>query len=187
MPAYQSPLPRLWLLSDARNDGVLELVLRSLGQPAGLVFRHYHLPDAQRIARYRQLRRIARQLGHLVILSGDMRTARRWQADGVYGPPTKLARPASALLKIATAHSMAEIGQAGRIGADAIMLSPVFPTRSHPGGATLGPLRFLTMARTAPMPVIALGGMNPRNAKRLVWPRWAAIDGLSGTRSHTDS
>jgi hypothetical protein len=29
------------------------------------------------------------------------------------------------------------------------------------------------------VPVIALGGMNVRNAKRLKCSRWAAIDGLS--------
>jgi thiamine-phosphate pyrophosphorylase len=29
------------------------------------------------------------------------------------------------------------------------------------------------------MPVIALGGMNGTTARRLDWPRWAAIDGLS--------
>jgi thiamine-phosphate pyrophosphorylase len=30
------------------------------------------------------------------------------------------------------------------------------------------------------MPVIALGGMTSPTARRLDWPRWAAIDGLSG-------
>jgi thiamine-phosphate pyrophosphorylase len=63
--------------------------------------------------------------------------------------------------------------------ADAVLLSPVFPTRSHPGAAALGPARFRLMARHAQMPVVALGGMTVRTARRLDWPRWAAIDGLS--------
>jgi thiamine-phosphate pyrophosphorylase len=29
------------------------------------------------------------------------------------------------------------------------------------------------------MPVIALGGMTRKTVRRLEWPRWAAIDGLS--------
>ena len=62
---------------------------------------------------------------------------------------------------------------------DAVLLSPVFRTRSHPEAATLGPLRFRLLAQRARMPVIALGGMNADTAQRLDWPRWAAIDGLS--------
>jgi thiamine-phosphate pyrophosphorylase len=74
---------------------------------------------------------------------------------------------------------MAELGLAARLGADAALLSPVFATRSHPGGATLGPVRFRLLARQAALPVIALGGMDARRARALRWRRWAAIDGLS--------
>jgi thiamine-phosphate pyrophosphorylase len=172
-------LPDLWLLSDVRNDRTLAAALAALGEPAALVFRHYHLPPAERRARFRQLSRIARAAGHLVILSGSAAEAARWGADGCYGAPVRLARPHRGLLRIATAHDLRELGAAGRIGADAVMLSPVFATRSHPGGNTLGPLRFRLLARHAPVPVIALGGMTPATARRLQWPRWAAIDGLA--------
>ena len=83
------------------------------------------------------------------------------------------------MLRLATAHSLREIGDANRLGADAVLLSPVFPTRSHPGARTLGPLRFRLLAAHAAMPVIALGGMDQALAGRLDWRRWAAIDGLS--------
>jgi thiamine-phosphate pyrophosphorylase len=76
-------------------------------------------------------------------------------------------------------HGPREIALANRLGADAMLLSPVFPTRSHPGGAVLGPVRFRLLARLAARPVIALGGLDRRTARRLVWARWAAIDGLS--------
>ena len=33
------------------------------------------------------------------------------------------------------------------MGADAVLLSPVFPTRSHPGAPVLGPVRFRLLAR----------------------------------------
>ena len=60
--------------------------------------------------------------------------------------------------------------------ADALVLSPVFPTRSHPGGKVLGPLRFRLLAARTRLPVIALGGMDARRASRLGTPAWAAID-----------
>lgn len=178
MHAFQ-PLPDLWLLSDERNDAVLETALHSFTGPIGFVYRHYHLAPEERYARFRQLARIARREGHVVILSDSALTAREWGADGIYGAPLSLYPRRRDLLQVATAHDMREIAQANRIGADAVMLSPVFPTRSHPGARTLGKARFRTLARHAAMPVIALGGMTAAKAARLGWPRWAAIDGLS--------
>ena len=172
------PLPQLWLLSDERNDGVLEDALRRLPRGSGFVFRHYHLPPQERLARFRALSRLARARGHIMILSDSVQTVREWQADGVYGAPRSL-RPATDLLRVASVHNLAEIGQARRAQADAVMLSPVFTTRSHPGAKTLGPARFRILAQHAPMPVIALGGMTQSTANRLEWPFWAAIDGLS--------
>ncbi len=177
--ARNHPLPELWLISDERNDKVLETVLRSFTVPIAFVYRHYHLPPEERIARWSKLRRIALSEGHLVILAEDALTAREWGADGIYGAPLSLCPRREGLLTIATAHDMREIAQANRAGADAVMLSPVFPTRSHPGAKTLGAMRFLHMAKHALMPVIALGGMDSQNARQLYWPRWAAIDGLS--------
>jgi thiamine-phosphate pyrophosphorylase len=171
-------LPDLWLLSDERNDALLEDALERLPRGSGFIYRHYHLADAERIARWFELRRIARARGHLVILADSSLTAREWDADGVYGAPRTL-YPTSDLLTLATAHSLREIGLANRVRADAVLLSPVFPTRSHPDARTLGPIRFRLLASHAAMPVIALGGMSERTARCLGWPRWAAIDGLS--------
>lgn len=172
-------LPRLWLLSDERNDHLLDARLAAFREPVGFVYRHYHLAPAERVARFFALAHIARAQGHVVILSDSSLTAREWGADGIYGAPRSLYPRRRDLLQIATAHNMREIAQANRIGADAVMLSPVFPTRSHPGAATLGAACFRTLASQAQMPVIALGGMTTANAARLGWGTWAAIDGLS--------
>lgn len=179
------PLPRLWLLSDARNDGGLEEALWRLPRGSGFVFRHYHLAPEERFARYRALRRVAKARGHVVILADSAATALEWRADGLYGAPLMLAPRRAGLLAIATAHDMREIGQANRVVADAVMLSPVFATRSHWGAQTLGPVRFRLIAGHALMPVIALGGMDASRAGRVRWARWAAIDGLS-PRSSSD-
>jgi 8-oxo-dGTP diphosphatase len=42
---------------------------------------------------------------------------------------------------------------------DFVVLSPVLPTQSHPGAATLGWERFAQLCLDMPMPVFALGGM----------------------------
>ncbi len=174
MPPRQ-PFPKIWLISDARNDLVLEAALKRLPRGSGLIYRHYHLSPISRRTRFERLARIARSCGHLVILGGSANEARAWGADGAYGAP-HLMKLGPRAIRLVAVHSLRELAQARR--ADAILLSPVFPTRSHPGGANLGAVRFLSLARRSRHPIIALGGMNPARARHLGAPRWAAIDGL---------
>lgn len=169
------PLPLLWLLSDARNDARLEAALERLPRRSGFVFRHYHLGEAARLARFRALAELAKRHGHVVIVARA--DARFEGADGTYGPPDRSARPPG--LFLATAHNADEIEAAERANADGIFLSPVFPTRSHPDGATLGAVGFNLLAQHTSLPVIALGGMTAERALELGWPRWGGIDGLS--------
>ena len=171
-------LPRVWLISDARIDDWLEAALDCLPRGSGFVFRHYHLPPAERRRRFDQLKRQARRRGHVVVLSGGADEARRWGAEGAYGSPQRLAS-GPALLRLATVHSMRELAAAHRIGADAVLISPVFATASHPGARALGPLRFRLLARLARAPVIALGGMDARRARAIGARRWAAIASLA--------
>jgi len=183
MRPRQSSLPLVWLVSDARNDACVEAVLSRLPRGSGLIFRHYHLPPDQRRARFAELQRRARRRGHAIVLAGPAALARRWGADGAYGTAASLARGPS-LPRLVTVHSLRELAQRGR--ASAVLLSPVFATRSHAGAATLGPVRFRLLAARSGVPVIALGGMTARRARRLGWNRWAAIDGLV-QRSSEDS
>jgi thiamine-phosphate pyrophosphorylase len=175
----RQPIPDIWLISDARNDTVLETALAKLPRGSGFIYRHYHLDDAERVARFQKLAYLARKHCHLVILADSAITARAWGADGIYGAPRALYPRRIDMLQLATAHDLAEIGLANRFGADAVLLSPVFTTRSHPDADSIGPVRFRMLARHAKMPVIALGGMAAERAKTLDWLRWAAIDSLS--------
>ena len=176
--AKRYPVPRLLLLSDARNDATLEHSLARLPRGSGLVFRHYHLAPAVRRARFGALRRLCRRHGHTIFLSGAAVEARAWGADGAYAAPSRLGRRTGGL-RLATAHDLAELRRAAGAGADAVLLSPVFSTRSHPGARVLRPVRFQLLAALSGVPVIALGGMNRRRARCLRSHGWAAIDGLS--------
>lgn len=176
VPIRQPSFPRIWLISDARNDAALEKALKRLPRGSGLIFRHYHLPPIARRARFEALRRLARARGHVVVLAGTAGQALTWRADGAYGSAQMLAH-GPALLRLATAHSLREIARARR--ADAVLLSPVFATRSHPGAQGLGAVRFRLLAAQARGPVIALGGMTRRRARGHGMKWWAAIDGLS--------
>ncbi|MCB2060262.1 MAG: thiamine phosphate synthase [Novosphingobium sp.] len=181
-PSLPADLPDIWLVTDERNDAVLAAAIKRLPRGSGVIFRHYHLDPAQRRALFRSLAREARRRGHKVFLSGNMRQTRRWRADGAYGPPGSLTGGAAGM-RLVTAHSLREIGQAHRARANAILLSSVFPTRSHPRAKSLGPLRFRLLAAYAKVPVIALGGMTKRRSHAVDWKKWAAIDGIYGQAS----
>ena len=166
-------------MSDARNDAVLEQALRELPRGSGFIYRHYHLGDPERWQRFETLRCVSKSCDHTVILSDSAITAKEWGADGIYGAPRSLWPTRQGLLHLATAHNLAEVGLANRLGADAILLSPVFATDSHPGRGSLGPARFRLIANHSNVPVLALGGMTKARARTLNWPRWAAIGGLT--------
>jgi len=179
------PLPRIWLMTDPRvAQADLMRAIGRLPRGSAVIVRHYDLPPAARAALFQRVRRAARRRGCLTLLAGDPATARAWGADGHHGrqprPPGR-----DGWLHSAPAHDRRELAAAARAGADAVLLSPLFATRSHPGAPPLGPGRFAMLARAAPMPVIALGGVRPRHAglvRRLGAIGYAAIDGLVAGR-----
>lgn len=170
-------LPLLWLLSDARNDAGLERALAALPHGSGFVFRHYHLAPEARRKRFDTLARMARNCDHRVVLAGNVQDRVAWGADGVYGSVAEIA-PLDGCLRLGAAHNGDELQAANAARLDGVFLSPVFPTRSHPGATTLGVQGFRVLAQQALIPVIALGGMTADRARDLGWPRWGAIDGL---------
>jgi len=173
MPPRQ-PLPTLWLMTDERQGDALWASLRRLPPGSGIVFRHKATAASERRALFDRVARIARQRDLVLLLAGDDRTARLWRADGshhrIAGPPRQGTAPA---------HDVREIRAAERSGAMAILLSPLHPTRSHPGAPALGRMRFAALVRATRLPVIALGGVDGRrgvHAMAVGAHGWAAID-----------
>jgi thiamine-phosphate pyrophosphorylase len=161
--ARRQPLPHLWLMTDERVGDALWPALARLPRGAGVIFRHYATQPAERRRLFDAVRRIARRRGLVLLLAGPPRQAAAWRADGAHGrsPHRRTARP---LLRTAPVHDARE---RGRAVADAILVSPVFATRSHRGARGIGPLRFAGLARLSRRPVIALGGMTPHRFGRL--------------------
>jgi thiamine-phosphate pyrophosphorylase len=161
-------LPTQWLFTDERLGGAaaddpLWCALSALPRGAGIVVRHYSLDPAARAALLARIARFARRRG-LVVVGSRIPNA----PDGTHRPAHAPGRrPVAGRLVTASAHSRAEALAAFRAGADILFLSPVFPTRSHPGAPAMGPIRFGLAARGLPGPVIALGGMTARRFRRL--------------------
>ncbi|QMW22868.1 thiamine phosphate synthase [Sandaracinobacteroides saxicola] len=151
--------PRHWLFTDERLGDSLSPALARLPPGAGIVLRHYSLPPAGRLALARRIVKARPDL--LLVIAGEplplpsLTHVPRWSRRAPARPFT------------ASAHTPRELSRALLLGAGLIFLSPVFATRSHPGARALGPMRFATLARRSPVPVIALGGMTPARQHRL--------------------
>ncbi len=176
-------LPALWLVSDTqRLPNPRDAILR-LPTGSGFIFRHYDHGDREAMAR--TLLRLCRKRRIVFLLAGDWRMALRVGADGAHFPE-RLAHQARAMRAVkpdamvtVAAHGLRGMRRAHQFGADAIMLSPLFATQSHPGAAPLGPVRFAKLTRAARAPVIALGGIGAANARRLQGSGATGIAGIS--------
>jgi thiamine-phosphate pyrophosphorylase len=171
------PVPTLWLMTDERLGDALWSAVERLPRGSGVVFRHYATGLAERRALFARLSKIARRRGLVLVRAGEVRLA--WREDGVHN-----GRRSGGGIATRSAHDRRAAIVAKRAGADAIFVSPVFATRSHPGAPALGPLGAAAIGRGLGMTVIALGGMDARRFGRLRglgFHGWAAIDAWQRT------
>ena len=171
--------PRLWMMTDERQGKALWGALNRLPRGAGVVFRHYSLPKAERRALFQGIERIARRRGLVLVAAGAEALASP-RLGGVHNYAGRAHIHAS--VRTASAHNRREIVAAERRGADLVFLSPAFPTRSHLDASSLGPVRFGSLAHHARVPIIALGGMN---AARGAWLKALGADGWAGIDAWT--
>jgi thiamine-phosphate pyrophosphorylase len=194
MPLCHPSLPS-WLLTDARLADHGLSAARCLPPGSAIIVRSDGLMPAARRGLIWQLRRIARARGLLLFVAGvPAANARRLGADGVHLRSRSAGEAARArrlgLITSAPVHNMAEAREAARAAVDHALISPLHPTRSHPGAATLGTGSFIRLAMASGAHPVALGGMNAARYAALmkqcgaspVKPGWAAIDAWNKTK-----
>ena len=176
-------LPRCLAMTDPDRTPDLTRLVDALPEGAGIIFRHYGASGRAHIAR--DLVRHAHQRAQVVLIADDLALARWAGADGVHMPSFRLPRLTEASLRCrpgwlvtAAAHSRLDLMHAARTGVDAALLSPVFPTRSHPGATALGVPRFAALVRQAGCPVYAMGGVGGNGLRRLKHSGAAGVAGI---------
>ncbi len=165
---HPARMPRRWLMTDERLGDALWAAIDALPRGSGIVFRHYVTAPQARRALFERVRRYACRRRLVLVVAGPPLGRGAIQRHGRHRD-----------VLTAPVHSRTEAIAAKRAGAALLFVSPVYPTRSHPGGPSLGPVRFGLMIRGLKLPVIALGGMNERRWRALRATGaygWAAID-----------
>jgi thiamine-phosphate pyrophosphorylase len=141
-----------------------------LPRGSAIVYRSFGAPDAE--ANARRLAAIARRRGLKLLIGADHDLAGRVRAHGVH-LPERLAHRAARIrrpgwLVTAAAHGPGAARRALAWGADAAVVSAVFPSRSPSAGPPLGPLKLARLVRMAGGPVYGLGGINNETARQLL-------------------
>src|SRR3546814_4118749 len=162
------------LLTDSRRPPEPLPAAAQLPRGSGVILRHYDWPRVQRLALAIKLARLCRRRGLLLLVAGDGGLALAVGADGVH-LPEGLGHLAGGLRRrrrnwiiTQAAHGAGAVAQALRQGgADALLVSPVFPTASHPEAEGLGVVRFAALARQATGGGLAVYALGDRKSTRL--------------------
>ncbi|WP_051503949.1 thiamine phosphate synthase [Sphingomonas jaspsi] len=150
-------------MTDERMGAALWSALRALPRGSGVIVRHDTLDRAARLRLALKVGSIAKRRGLVLGVAGDVGLARLIGAELVHRP----AGACGLMPRSFPVHDESEARLARRISADLVLVSPIFPTSSHPDGQALGSAEAKRLARIAGTTAIALGGMNE-------W-RWHAL------------
>lgn len=183
----KAALPSLLFFTDPVRTPDPEAVAARLPRGAAVVFRAFGASDAE--ARGARLRAIARQRGLLLLIGADAQLAQALGADGVH-LPERLAHRARRLkaahprwIVTAAAHSAAAARNALAAGADAVVVSTVFASRSASAGAPMGAVRLAILVRRVGGAVYGLGGIDMKKARLLKGTGLTGIAAVDGLRT----
>lgn len=191
-------VPELILITDSRcldGEAFFAAVESALtGGVDAVLVREKEMDSARLLAFSSRLRALTRQYEARLIIHTQADVALAVDADGVHVSAADIrampqirrwlqengveAETAARWCLSASCHNADELEQARKAGADFALLSPVFPTASHPEATALGTERFFRLASATSLPVVALGGISPENRCLLAGFPVAAIRAL---------
>jgi len=162
-------LAPVYALTNAEEYGIDAELLRlerALGSGLRLLqVRDKGLAPARREAFAEAVLALARNHdGTTVLINDDPHLARHVGAAGVHLSSRLLwqtdRRPDFGCVA-ASCHSAADLARAAELGLDFVVLGPVLPTASHPEVSGMGWQAFARLIDGSPLPVYALGGLQP--------------------------
>jgi 8-oxo-dGTP diphosphatase len=107
---------------------------------------------------------LATQYATSVLVNDDEDLARQVGAHGVHlssGHLMQIARRPPFEWVAASCHTAEELARAAALALDFVVLGPVLTTPSHPQASSLGWDELARLVERSPLPVFALGGMQP--------------------------
>lgn len=161
-------------ISEFKKEEIL-----NLSKDIGVIFRNYEKKlDKKEILKVKNL---CKKSGKKIYLANNIKVAANLNLDGVYIPSFnknlcfKKFNLKKNFLIIGSAHNYNEMKIKEKQGAKIIFLSPLFQTKNYK--KKLGIIKFNLLSRLSLKKIIALGGINKSNLKKL---KITNADGFSG-------
>ncbi len=183
------PDPPLLLVTDRRQArrSLDEIVAAALGAGCQWIsLREKDLPPDEQIFLARSLLPLAHAKGAKLIVHGDASLAVKAGADGVHLPSGSDLAAARALIgpgRIVgvSIHTVPEAAAISPAHVDYVLAGPAFETASKPAyGPEIGRKGLAEIARTARVPVLAIGGVNAARLGELIAAGAAGVAVMGG-------
>ncbi len=110
-------------------------------------------------------------------------------ASGLHLPEHKILSPSNTVMSwikynrgitTCSCHSEKVLHVAGGLGVSGALVSPIFPTPSHPTSAGLGLKALASLCRSSPIPIFGLGGVNKKSANSIINCGVYGLAGIGG-------
>ena len=179
-PGVLDDKPLMVLVGTSMTPGgtrseVIDLTRRILAGGASLIeLREKEMPDGECLALARALRELTRDAGALLIVNDRVDVARAADADGVHlgldDLPIEEARRVLGPSKLVglTAHSIDELTDAERRGADYIGVGTMFASPTKPDLEVKGPAELIPATARCTVPCYAIGGVSRDNVDEVL-------------------
>jgi thiamine-phosphate pyrophosphorylase len=171
------PEPPLLLVTDRRQALLPSTEIIERACAAGcrwISLREKDLSEQEQLAMFESLRATIQKYGVRATIHGSAHSAKSAAAAGVHlaaGADPTVARATlgrEALIGLSV-HSPVELDDVTLGAVDYVVAGPVYETASKPGyGPALGPKGIAAIVAVSDVPVIAIGGIVPRNVSQLM-------------------
>ena len=172
-----SKLPRLFSFINSYDENHI----RKLQKKVAIIFRNYETKYDEELIL--NIRKTCRKQGRKFFLSNNLKLAMKLNLDGAYFPSFNKSinfnknNFKKKFIIIGSAHSVQEIKIKEKQGVKLIFLSPLFKVNKN--NKFLNPIKFNLLAVKTKKKVIALGGINQSNLKKLNLVKSYGFAGIS--------
>ena len=186
------PIPPIVLMTDDQRLPNPRPAIAGLPRRSIVIFRHYGLGTADRAKLAYNVRRLCRKHDHLCLIANDLALALKLDADGVHFPEYRIQKTPhifgqvpDGMLVTSACHSIKTLRRLSMLAPwqlpNGVLISPVFPTQSHPGQPGMSFQLFLQCAalcQSIGLAPIALGGIKTNNVENLQRSALASLAGI---------
>jgi len=167
-----------YFIADFNKSEILNLDIKIT-----LIFRNYHQTSTEKEPIVLKIKQFCKKNNRKFLISNDLKLALKLNLDGLYIPAFNNLLKYKNLNKranfkiIGSAHNRSELIRKKIQGCEEIFISPIF--KSHKNKSFLGVCRFNLIDLGFNIPVVALGGINGSNLKKIKLTRSVGFASIS--------